>query len=387
MTPTSRPRSCPSVAAVLLVLTAGCGPQAPALPVVPATTILQPTRGIHLRAAFDDDPTAYVGRFVPDALPADQIDETASLQTRCSEYFVHKVVNSSQELDEIAYTSTKVGGSIGYKPVAAVSASVERGARVRIKYTLTRRMQVTVKDPAALQRCCAASPDQCTGQVIGEFLMGSGEVYQAADSQIQGEASTVATQVTGAIDYKDGVGWKRVNSFKDMYFAFLTTATIGAPSPSDERCGWCDSIPPSPDGVYFCGMSPPVAAEAMARDLAMQNAREQVVKYVGEYLSTQSTSEASLVKGYLDDKRVTTAAASGIAARVKDTKWCKATTTNTPEGPLYSVKVLAYLDNADRRPAAQSVIDTLLATGANEEKGAAARAGQDALQKLKDKVK
>lgn len=389
-----------SAAILALVLVAGCGPQAPIdNPTVPSSGVLQPTRGIHLRAAFDDDPTAYVGRFVPNDLAAERVDETSAVQTRCSEHFVHKVVSSNQELDEVVYSSTKVAGSLGVKPFAAITGGSERGATMRVKYTLEKRMQVMVKDPAALERCCASSPEACSKLVIGEFLMGSGEVYQNVGSKDQVEASTAARSVTGEISYKDGHGWKRVNSFKGMYFAFLTTGAALQPAAGaahDASCNWCENIPPSPDGVYFCGMSPAAPSEAMARDLAMRNAREQAVKLVGEYLSTQASSEASLVKGYLEDRQITSAAASGIAAQVKDTKWCKAETTHTPEGPKYTSKVLAFLSNTDRKQAAVSLLDTMIAAGSKPEgdkpkdakpKDAKVKKNDDALRKLKDKVK
>ena len=180
-----------------------------------------------------------------------------------------------------------------------------------------------------------------------------------------------------------------------MYFAFLTTGAA-LPASADASCGWCDNIPPSPEGVYFCGVSPPAPSEAMARDLAMRNAREQVVKLVGEYLSTQATSEASLVQGYLGDRQATSAAASGIASQVKDTRWCPAATTNPPEGPKYTSKVLAFLSHADRKQAALSLLDAMIAAGERPEdpkgkgtrpKDPKATRSQDALRKLKDKVR
>jgi hypothetical protein len=364
---------------------------------------INPGRAIHLRAAFDDDPSAYVGRFVPDSLAAEQLDETAAAQTRCSEFFVAKVVNSNQEVDEVVYTSTKVAGAIGIKPIAALSGQSEKGSMARLKYTLEKRMQVTVKDPAGLARCCASAPDQCSKNIIGEFLLGSGEVYQAAGAQSELEAQSAAKKITGEFSFKDGVGWKRVNGFKHMYFAFLTTparvdAPAGAGPGAADDCSWCDNIPPSPDGKHFCGVSPPAPSEAMARDLAMRNAREQVVKLLGESIATQSSTEASLIKGYLDDKQVTTAAASGVAAQVKDVKWCKAAASNTPEGQVYTSKVLAFLAEADRQKAAQVVLDAMIAKEGMGEKGddkakaPKPKAGKpssktQALEKLKGKVK
>ncbi len=377
-----------AAAAVLLSACSGASPQAP---VSGGTSVLQPTRPIHLRAAFDDDPTAYVGRFVPDALAVEQVDETAAAQTRCSEFFQHKVVNAGQELDEVVYSSSKVAGSIGVKPFAGVSGVTERGATVRVKYTLTKRMQVSVKDPAGLARCCSAAPDQCTGQVIGEFLMGSGEVYQAAGTKDSLDAATLAKSVTGEVSIKDETAWRRVSSFKNMYFAFLTTATSAggaSEGAADATCGWCDKLPTSLDGDYFCGLSAPAPSEAMARDLAMRNAREQVVKFLGEYLKTEASSEASLVKGYLEDKQVSSAAASGLASGVKDQKWCKAEATNTPEGVKLSAKVLAFFPAAEKKHAAAAAVDAMIEKHEKEPaKDPKHKEHGAALRKLKEKLK
>jgi hypothetical protein len=196
--------ACASLAAVAALNACGTNkdPQVPG----PPSAVIQPTRGIHLRVAFDDNATSYVGRFVPDNLPVEQVDETAAAQTRCSEFYGYNVVNTNQEFDEVAYASTRVGGAIGIKPFAAVSGSSDKGSSVRVHYTLTKRMQVTVKDAAGLQRCCAAASDQCSKQVIGEFLLGSGEVYQGLGSKAELEASGMAKQFSGEVNYKDEYG-------------------------------------------------------------------------------------------------------------------------------------------------------------------------------------
>jgi hypothetical protein len=372
-----RPFSLPALAASA-ALVAACGnapdPATPLGPVaIPQSPVIQPTRGIHLRAVFDDNPTLYVGRFLPDNVAIEQVDETAAAQTRCSDYYGYNVVNTNQEFDEVAYASTKVGGSIGIRPIAAVSATAQNGSTLRIHYTLTKRMQVAVKDADALARCCAAAPDQCSKQVIGEFLLGSGEVYQALGSRAQIEASGMAKTVSAEVNFKDDVGYKRVSAFKDMYFAFLTSAGPGSlvsagGGGDDASCGWCDNIPPDPNGTYFCGISPPAPSEAMARDLAMRNAREQVVKFLGEYLTSASATDASVIGGYIADAQVTTALSSGLASMVKDRKWCKPTSMNSPEGAKLTSKVLAYFPNAEKKKAATTTLEAMIAVQAKDPK-------------------
>jgi hypothetical protein len=372
----------------LVASTNGCGvPEPPPAVAVPPSAILQPTRGIQLRAAFDDDPTIYVGRFIPEALPAQEIDETSAVQTRCSEYYGYKVVNAFQEHDELVSTSRKVAGAIGIKPLAAIGVSGQNTGTVRVHYTLKKRMQVAPKDAGALARFFAAAPDQCSGKVIGEFLMGSGEVYEALGSKAQVEASGVVKPLTGEISFKDDVAWKQVNAFTDMYFAFLTTgagAVQAVSSTDDGTCSWCDTVPASLDGTYFCGISPPATSETMARDLAMRNAREQVVKFLGEFLTAESETQSSLIQGYLKNTQITATAAAGVASQVKDQKWCKASATSTPEGDKLTSKVLAFFPNAEKKRSAAMTIEAMISLQRTDPKhkedGAVLRA---LLQKVK----
>jgi hypothetical protein len=225
-------------------------------------------------------------------------------------------------------------------------------------------------DAAGLDRCCREQPDQCSKRFIGEFVMGSGQVYQQSGSDSEASAGGTVQGVTGDVEIKGSVAWKKVSSFKDMYFAFQAGAALGqlslsaspstGPAGGGNDCGWCDSIPSSLDGKYFCGISPDAPSESMSRDYAMRNAREQVVKYMGEYLSTRSKTLASLVKGYEDDVQLISAGAEGLASRVKDQKWCKAETTNTPDGVRYKTRVLAFLPNDQLDGAAKDAIETLI---------------------------
>jgi len=158
-----------------------------------------------------------------------------------------------------------------------------------------------------------------------------------------------------------------VSSFKNTYFAFPTAAAMGslngaslASSRGSDDCGWCDNLPSNLDGKYFCGISPDAPSEPMSRDYAMRNAREQVVKFMGEYLTSRSKTQSSLLKGYTDDVQLISAGAEGIASRVKDQRWCKAQTTNTPDGLKYRSRVLAFLPNDQLEGAAKDAIETLI---------------------------
>ncbi len=352
-------RAVPVLAALLAC---GGGVTAPVAPT--QGTLVMPTRGIHLRASFDDDPRTYVGRFIPDGVKESEIDETAAVATRCSPFIKPRMVNANQEIDEVMYASQKVSGALGILVVGQVNASHEDINALRVKYVVSRRMQSEV-DAEGLERCCRDQPDQCSKRYIGGFVMGSGQIYEQAGAVNQAGAGASVHGVSAEVEVKDSVAWKRVSTFKDMFFAFqagagmgqLAVSTVGG---ADDACGWCDMLPSSLDGKYFCGVSADAPSESMSRDYAMRNAREQVVKYLGEYLSTQSKTQSSLLRGYTDDVQLLSAGAEGLASRVKDQKWCKPQTTNTPDGARYRTRVLAFLPNDQLQGAARDAVETLI---------------------------
>jgi hypothetical protein len=354
-------RAVPLLAAILAC---GAGAVTPVSAPAPST-LVQPARSIHLRVSFDDDPKTYLGRFIPDALSDAEVDESSAVATRCSQFIKPKIVNSDQELDEVMYASRKASGSLGVAAVAQVSASHDDTSTLRVKYVIAKKMQSEV-DAEGLDRCCREQPDQCTRRYIGEFVMGSGQIYQQAEKSTQAGAGGAFHAVTGEVDVKDSVAWKRVSAFKDMFFAFQAAASVNelssaASSGADDRCGWCDAIPSSLDGKFFCGISPDAPSESMSRDYAMRNAREQVVRYIGEYLSIRSKTQASLLKGYTDDQQLVAASAEGLASRVKDQKWCRPQTSNTPDGLRYQTRVLAFLPNDQLEGAAKDAVQTFIA--------------------------
>jgi hypothetical protein len=344
-----------------------CGAATTVPPAAPApSTLVQPARNIHLRASFDDDPTIYIGRFIPDGVAEGDIDENSAATTRCSQFIKPKAVTSTQEMDEVMFASQKANASLGVIPFGHGDASHDATAALRVKYSITKKMQSEV-NAEGLDRCCREQPDQCSKRYISEFVMGTGKVFQQTKNANDVSAGGQYSAITGDFEVKDSVGWKRVSSFKDMYFAFQSGAAMGqlsaataSTSGGSDDCSWCEKLPSTLDGTYFCGISPDVASEAMSRDAAMRNAREQVVKYMGEYLSSRSKTQASLLKGTTDDSQILSAGAEGLASRVKDQRWCKAKTTDTPDGQRYQSRVLAYLPNDQLKAAAKDAIETLI---------------------------
>jgi hypothetical protein len=248
--------------------------------------------------------------------------------------------------------------------VASVTASREARDLVRVKYSLTKKIQSDI-DADGLAQCCKADPSQCTKTIVGEFLQGTGDVLQSARDADKASADVkVPRPISANADYTSESGWKKTTSFKGVYFAFLTEAAgVGgavAANPSD--CSWCDTLPGSLDGKYFCGVSPAVAEESAGRTLALRAAREQVVQYVGQTISVNSTTTSNALSRALDDHEVVKAAAEGIASQVKDEKWCREKIP-TPDGEMVRSKVLAFYPKAAEDEGRKAVADAAADTG------------------------
>jgi hypothetical protein len=347
---------------VVLCLVVSCGGAGPSMLPSKGLVVPPPDKSVFLRASFDDDPSDYLGRFIPNALPAHEVDENQGRKTRCSKFISNKVVNAGGSYDEYYNSAKAAGVSIGVPGVASGGLSGSTNATVRVQYELTKKMVSRVEDQEAFDQCCAADPKQCDDFIIGEFYYGTGSVYQVAGSQSEMGASGVAKGVIGDLEAKDAVVWRRSTKFENVYFAFRTQrmrAEALADAGDDGSCDWANNVPTSLDGKYFVGLSIPAASEAQARDLAMRNARTQVVRYMGEEITSSMATRSSALEPYLEDEQLVTAVASGLAAKVKDNKWCAPESTDTPDGRLVTIKVLAFFPEAAEAEAREIVLNQL----------------------------
>lgn len=325
-----------------------------------------PRDGVYLRAAFDDDPSMFIGRFIADGVEGDQIDENRAVQTQCSSFIKYREVRAAGTFDEYYNSSSSVDASLGMStavptaPGGDASVSNQRGTTFRVQYELNRRLVAYIDDHEGFTQCCETAIGGCSGYYIGEFWAGTGTLYQntgrSTDVGVQGsggpEIAGVGYQADGNLEVADGWVWRRGMTFDDLYFAFrVMDVEVGG-------CAWIDRPPRSDDGHFFVGISPPAATQDMARTYAMRNARTQVVQYLGEAIATQSASRASL-EGYLDDEVLVATAAEGIAARVKDDRYCPAETLETPTGVKYISRVLAFIPNEELDDAQREITEIL----------------------------
>ena len=125
------------------MLLAGCAQSKPTKSPGTLTTIQlpEPSRAIHLRATFDKDPAVYIGRFIPDGIKAEDIDENAATITSCSKFIKPRTVEANQNMDEMMYVSQQTKASLGIVPLANISAGQQAQQSVRVRYGIVRKIQ------------------------------------------------------------------------------------------------------------------------------------------------------------------------------------------------------------------------------------------------------
>ena len=313
--------------------------------------------GMFLRVGFDDDPSDMIGRFLPDGLGPGEIDESQGMQTRCSQFITYKEVRAGGTYQEYFNASRGLKASLGVSGIGGASGGFGDDASLRVKYTLHKKMRAVVDDAAALDRCCTAAPGQCTELFLGEFLYGTGLIYQAVGAQDDFEAGASGKGVSAEIEYQDQVAWKRMTSFEDVYFAFKTQRHVAADRGLCDE-DWVSETPTSLDGTYFVGVSAPSPAEGLAREAAEDDGRRGVLRYLGQFLSSASAGLDSVLEGHLEDVRTRTAMTEGITSRVQAKCW-DVEKTGTAAGNRYVARVLVFLPKTQEEATARDVLGAI----------------------------
>ena len=379
-------------AVALLPIVAGCQDTKA---VGSRTTVLSTRPSIYLRVTPDGDASELIGAFIPDDIPDANLDESAAVRTRCSQFIKAKRIPASGEFSEIAAASSGAAGKVGVKSLARVELGGQSAEALLVRYTLLEKMQADV-DEDNLARCCADAPNQCTKRFVSGALLADGNYYAATDSGASGGLDSQALKnlpVDASIVYASDMKWERQVAFQRQYFAFSARRSLAggldvasgqaaadggaqgrAAKPADP-CAWANDIPTDLDGSYFVGVSNPMPTEKLAREDAMRDARDQVIKYLGEFLQEAQVSmqrtvgSAADIQVLLDDRKVKESMSAGLARSVKDRKWCGPLETASPSGMKTTMKALAFFPNAERKAAGvvalKMLIDKQKAAGAN----------------------
>jgi hypothetical protein len=359
-------------ALAVVVVGVGCAGAEPAIGT--KTTVLSTKPSIYLRVTPDGDASDIIGAFIPDEVSDANVDEGSAVRTRCSKFITARRVPASGEYSEIAAASSGAAGKLGVKNIAKVDLGGQSSEALLVRYTLIEKMQADV-DEDNLQRCCESAPDQCSKRFISGALMADGNYYAATDFSSGGgadvEALTVAKlPIDAAVVFDSEMKWERKVSFKRQYFAFNMrrglAGGLGKTGAVADDCSWTRKVPTDLDGMYFVGVSNPMLSEKEARSDALRDAKEQVVRYLGEWLAEGSTSVSKTVgtsndlQTLMDDTKVKESLSGGMARSVKDRNWCGPEDQASPSGMRQVMKVLAYFPNTERDAASKLALQTII---------------------------
>lgn len=340
------------------------------------TMPLVPTDNFFLRNTFDVDPSTYIGRFVKDDVQAPQIDEASTFKSRCSTFIQPKVVQGGNVLVEQMFNaSVNAGASAGVGAaglkIANFGFSLMSSNIIRAKYISTAKMLSDIPDAGALEDCCKTAPDQCSQRYISAFIQGTGALYVGATKGRSVKAGIVQggaipgldTMVYPEVEFGQSMSWFRGAVFPSpVYFAFKLSET-GDWYKNVCESDWVRQPPMVAQGQYVVGISTIVPQESVARDLALANAREQVVKLVGEQIVMGTLSVSTMVGGAvvstaLQSETTVQRAAVGMAKFVKDHCW-QVEEIDQVNGLFYKVYVLAFVPNASLAQAAEALSETV----------------------------
>ena len=324
---------------------------------VPPPEFVPPTSNLHLRAAFDTDPSVYLGRFVADDTGVP--DESAARKTACSQYIsVRKVGGGGVEYDEVFEASSAAAMGLGVpKTELTLGGKAGESASLRAKYTLTNKLIADISDPVAFASCCRQSPTECTGRFVSEFIEGTGSIWAAKSSSAEGSVLKALDAVGFDVEAKNGVTWSRSRAFpQPVYFAVRVTDI-----PQVDCKALVNNPPKNDKGLYFGAVSEPLPSEKVARDAALAGAREQAVKFLGEAIATGSISttviggDAGAASARFNDEQFIKRAAEGVARFVKDELSCVEESPSV-DGPRYTVRTLAFMPNGALDEAARAAL-------------------------------
>ena len=306
----------------------------------------QPNSNFYLRTSFDKDPSMYLGRFILDG--SETIDETAARKSQCTELISIRYIDAGNVLyDEVMKADVSLGAQLKIPGVDSISVGANQNYGVRTTYTLNKKMVADIEDPYAFEKCCRESETNCTSRYIGEFLEGSGSLW-SAHSQFVGVKFLDKLQKKLPVDVEahGEYNWVKSRVFdENIYFAYKITEL-----PKFDCNALIDKPPKSSDGLYFGGLSDPMKSERHAKEKAMDFAKEQMVRYIAEDLQIEITEDSTVGAGPSGEysggeNRSVTRYAQGITSKVKADLYCPTEVVETPDGPLYTARVIAFIPN------------------------------------------
>ena len=306
----------------------------------------QPNSNFYIRTSFDKDPSMYLGRFILDG--SNITDETAARKSQCTELISIRYIDAGNVVyDEVMNADNSLGLQLKIPGVDSISVGANQNYGVRVSYKLNQKMVAEIDDPYAFEKCCRESETNCSTRYIGEFLEGTGSLW-SAHSQFVGVKflEKLQKKLPVNVEAHGDYNWVQSRLFEEnIYFAYKISEL-----PTFDCNALIDKPPISQEGLYFGGVSDPMKSERHAKEKAMDFAKEQIVRYVAEDLQIEITEDSTVGAGpggnYSGgESRNVTRYAQGITSRVKADLYCPTEVVETPDGPLYTARVVAFVPN------------------------------------------
>lgn len=242
----------------------------------------------------------------------------------CSAELKFKTVSANESRSELWLVDAGIGATIGL-PQFGVSIGGGAKSIAGVDYQLVDKLVVD-GGLKQLEECCLRSPEKCTDRYVSEVWRGPGKLHRITGTDSGIKTSLKYLDKLGKIDFATTKGWTMSSEWgQDMYFAYRTSAFQ---PPSCQS--YMNDLTEVPGKVLFTGVSRRVLSEQEARRDAQDDARQQLVKYLGEeYKITGDMVSTS---------------AEALVAGIKDALTCTDPVEQTPEGPSYLARVRMYVD-------------------------------------------
>lgn len=244
----------------------------------------------------------------------------------CSSALSFKSVAATETRSELWLLDAGIGASVGL-PQFGISVGGGGKSIAGIDYQLVDKLVVDggLED---LEECCLKSPEKCTDRYVSEVWRGPGKLHRITGSDSGIKTSLKALDKLGRIDFSTNKSWTMSSSWTpDMYFAYRT-AVFQPPTCKS----YMDDLKEVEGKLLFTGVSRRVLSEQEARRDAQDDARQQVVKYLGE--------------NYKITGDIVATSAEALVSGIKDALTCTDPVETTPEGPSYLARVRMYVDKA-----------------------------------------
>jgi hypothetical protein len=250
----------------------------------------------------------------------------------CSSALVFEPVPADERREELWMLDGGVGARLGL-PKFGLTVGTDTHSMAGLRYEVQQKL-VVAGGLAELEACCLRSPETCTDRYISEYWVGTGAIHRLSESNGALKSSLKMLDKIGKIDFGASKGWSVASTWdQPMYFAYRTSSFRPRSCES-----YMNDLPEQTGQVLFTGVSRRLGSEQEARRDAQADARQQVVRYLGEHWKI--------------DGDAAVARAEGVVAAVKDSLTCLDDPQATPEGPSHLARVRMYVDEAELRDAA-----------------------------------